>query len=271
MRIKILFTCLLLSGCGGFPFSNDYSNLLLAAETETPPQKKETKGDTVKSLSPWEADIEQSPPEIKPYIPPTLHGDNVGYIAPRVELEKAPHINSEAVFNAVMNCYPARSTFGGLEVKATGRMTTTTVTSTLDDGNNISGSNYLGIVASIPLYSESEITRRVDREAGRRSDTATAIAAFSEAIARRNQHIRMVSLYRALEKRAAKRVATGIVGATEQIGFLEKVSKSHTALIKAESDILEARLKLVSRCRDSQANKLNTWLKEISKARAESK
>lgn len=268
MRISNILILLVMGGCG---FPNDYGNLNLASAAEPTPTVKTVSADTVQSLSPWEGQIKSQPPEVKPFVPPTLHGDNVGYNAARLQLDKAPRINSEAIFDRIMKCYPARSMFGGLEVKATGRVTSSQVTSTLDDGSEISSNNYVGIVATMPLYSETELTRRIDREAGRRSDTATAIASFSEAIARRNQQLRLVSMYRALEARSAKRVATGVISATEQIGYLEKVSTAHTALIKAESDILEARLKLVSRCRDSVAPTLNEWLKDVSKARAATK
>lgn len=258
-RLDLIMSAVLLGGCA---LAGEGIDAPLSAATE-----EITAADTVDSLSPWAGEKQAPPPEKKPFKPATMHGDPTPYEAPRVKLSKAPKIDSEAVFDRVMSCYPARSTFKGLEISLTGRATTANVTSTLDDGNYTSGRNYVGIVATLPLYSDAEITRRRDREAGRRTDTASEIANFSEAIARRNQQIRLLSLYRALETRSAKRVEMGIVAASEQITFLEKVSKAHTAVIKAESDILESRLKLVARCSDNVASELNEWLKDVARAR----
>ena len=56
------------------------------------------------------------------------------------------------------------------------------------------GKSYVGIVASMPLYSGKELDREKEREYMRRKDTASAVAAFVTAIASRNHAIRELAL-----------------------------------------------------------------------------
>lgn len=264
MRISAAVVVILAAGCGG----GAYDNVALA---DTPPDTSNAAplSDALTRFSPWGGDAKTPPQDVraKPFEIDTMHGDETHYNADRLPLTKAPVIDSEAVFDAVIACYPTRSRFGGLSVNLQGQASTAgqsnTAATTGADSYRL-GQNYVGIVATMPLYSDSEIDRKTDREYRRRMDTAQTVARFTQQIAARNQQLRLLSMYRALEARAQKRVQMGIVGAAEQITYLEKVSAAHTALINAESGILEARLKLVGRCRDGAAQRLNEWLKGVA-------
>ncbi len=270
MRSSAVILIVVLAGCGGFipyPQHGRFGNVALAQAPEVTEAgaAEMVPGDTEKALSPWGGEL-QSPPAIAPaeapFLPGTMHGDDTPYNSERIQLQKAPRVNSDELFDVVMNCYPLQSTFD-LNVKLTAKANSTSGANPEDD-DYVSDKSYVGIVASMPLYSSSELDRRTNREATRRKETAAAIAAFSGAIAKRNEQLRLLSLYRALEQRSRKRVATGIVSATEQIGYLEKVAQANTALIQAESDILQHRLTIVSRCESGKANKLNAWLKKVA-------
>lgn len=124
--------------------------------------------------------------------------------------------------------------------------------------------NYVGIVASMPLYSGRELDREKEREYMRRKDTAKAVADFVTAIAGRNHAVRELALYRSLEARSAVRVKEGIIEATEQVGYLEKVASSQEKLINEEAKIMESRLLLSGMCDPANAKTIGGWLKMIS-------
>lgn len=211
----------------------------------------------------WSEEKAEPPPEFKPYELPTLAGDNLDYHDKPDALIKAPIIDAESLFVTVMHCYPASSSWD-IDVKLKARITTETDNLFYNDDDSTISSNYIGIVASMPLYSSKEISRDKEREYRRRTDIAKMIANFVGAIAGRNRALRELTLYRSLEARSAVRVKNGIVSATEQIGFLEKVSARNELLIKTEMDILQQRLQLASTCEPSKYDQINTYLKKIA-------
>lgn len=75
---------------------------------------------------------------------------------------------------------------------------------------------------------------------------------------------RELGLYTSLEARAQKRVAMGLMEASEQIGYLEKVAQAQAALDAATAHIEGARLALVGQCRDEVAEEVNRYLKEVT-------
>lgn len=89
-------------------------------------------------------------------------------------------------------------------------------------------------------------------------------ATFPSSQASRNsgidlQAVRTLALAAAMEQRAQLRVNQGIADADEQIKWLDKVAGA------------EARLKLVSQCRDESADTVNAYLSEISQLPAKSR
>lgn len=211
----------------------------------------------------WSDEKADPPPDFQPYELPTLAGDNLDYHDKPEALIKAPVIDAESLFLTVMHCYPAESSWN-IDVKLQARISTDTDDLFYNDDDSSISSNYIGIVAAMPLYSSTEISRDKEREYRRRTDMAEMIAKFVGAIASRNRALRELTLYRSLEARSAVRVKNGIVNATEQVGYLEKVSARNEQLIKAEMDILQQRLQLAATCEPSKYEQINTYLKKVA-------
>ena len=218
------------------------------------------------SFWPWKQEEAQQPPKAQPYKIPTLSGQELNFKAKPPPLVKAPNIDADAVYEYVLACYPEASKWN-LDVNLRAQLANNPETSILSSAGTSTtelGSNYVAIVASLPLYSSRELNREKEREAMRRQTTATIVADFIAAIASRNQAIREVALYRSLETRSALRVQQGISEAKEQMSYLEKVAASKADLIKQEAKIMESRLKLSGLCDPLNAKTINTWLKNIS-------
>ena len=126
------------------------------------------------------------------------------------------------------------------------------------------GKEYIGIVASMPLFSASEMNRQREREYVRRTATSELIGRFLTAIAVRNHAQRETTLYRALEARSQVRVKKGVVGTDEQVAYMEKLMAAHKTLIQAEADITATRLAIAGQCSDDKRPVLNNWLKRVS-------
>lgn len=201
--------------------------------------------------------VPQNSPSKSPFRLETFHGDDLHFQAENLPLKKTKEIDNDTLFTQIVHCYPAESLFDG-ELKLT------TTASPIKSRDPAYDNYYAKIVLEMPLYSSAEVTRRVDRENQRRIQTAELLANFSDSLARRNQALRMVSLYRTLEKRAQLRIKQGLAMTDEQISFLEKTSMAHADLLKAQSDLLKFRLQLVSLCSDQKAPVLNEVLKRLS-------
>lgn len=179
-------------------------------------------------------------------------------------LVKATPIDSDAVYRYILACYPETSKWK-LDLNLRGQVSTLgSDLLTSDEGNTQLGSNYVAIVASMPLYSSTEINREKEREYLRRQDVATTVSDFITSIAARNHAIRELALYRSLEVRSSLRVQQGIVDASEQVKYLEKVAGSQESLIRQQSKITETRLKLASMCDPQNADTINQWLQKVS-------
>lgn len=229
------------------------------------PAKNDTQAAESHNISwPWvkSADPAQ-PPALKPYEVPTLVGDQLDYHAPAAGLVKAPAIDADAIFARVMGCYPEKSKYN-IDVSLRASLRSNPALDLEDNSSGSLGKSYVGIVASMPLYSGRELDREKDREYSRRKDTAKAVADFITAIAARNQAVREFALYRSLEARSAVRVQQGIVEASEQVGYLEKVATAQKDLIQTEARIMESRLLLAGMCDPQNANTLGSWLKRIA-------
>lgn len=212
---------------------------------------------------PWkQTDDPAKPPDVKPYQTPTMAGDGLDYHAKPAPIVQAPAIDADAVFSRVLACYPERSKFD-IDVDLRAALRSNDVLDLQDTTSGL-GKSYVGIVATMPIYSGKELDREKDREYSRRKDTAKAVADFISAIAGRNHAVRELALYRSLEARSAVRVKEGITEATEQVGYLEKVATSQEKLISEEAKIMESRLLLAGMCDPTNAKTIGGWLKTIS-------
>lgn len=211
---------------------------------------------------PWAESEAEKPPEIQTYHLPTLADDGVDYHSKPAPLAKAPALNPDAIYQTVLSCYPEKSKFDvDISLRASVR------SANVLDENDLSsglGKSYVGIVANMPLYSGRELDREKEREYMRHKDTASAVAAFIASIASRNQAMRELALYRSLEARSAIRVQAGIVEATEQVGYLEKVATAQEKLVTEETKIIQSRLLLAGMCDPLNAERIGNWLKRLA-------
>lgn len=211
---------------------------------------------------PWQGGELAKPPAVEPYRLPTMIGDGIDYHAQPASLTKAPAIDADAVYASVLACYPERSKFD-IDVDLRAAIRSSDVLDLQDTTTGL-GKSYVGIVASMPLYSGKELDREKEREYSRRKDTAKAVADFIAAIAARNHAVRELALYRSLEARAAVRVKEGITEANEQVSYLEKVASGQEKLIGEEAKIMESRLLLAGMCDPKNAKQIGGWLKQVS-------
>ncbi len=213
---------------------------------------------------PWKTDkaAPEKPPEPNIYKTPTLAGDGLDYHRKPADLVIAPAIDADAVFKTVIGCYPEKSKYD-IDLRLDAAVRSQPFYDPTASGSAL-GRSYVGIVASMPLYSGKELDKEKALEYGRRKDTAKVVADFVSAIAARNQAVRELALFRSLEARSAVRVQNGVVEATEQVDYLEKVMAAQTDLINQEAKIMENRLQLAGMCDPANADKIGEWLKKTS-------
>lgn len=211
-------------------------------------------------LWPWASQTPKEPPKVQPFEIPTFDGGRRDFRAPASAWTKAPRIDGDAVFRMIVACYPSRSQWNiDVDLQAALRNT-----SAVDVTGTQIGRSMIGIVARMPLYSATEVDREREREYRRRQDTAQTVADLATQLAARNQAVRVLALSGSMEQRAQVRVNQGIADADEQIKWLDRVAGAEKDLITAESKAAEARLKLVSQCRDEASDTVNAYLTELS-------
>lgn len=237
-------------------------NVPAAYPAESPAPSAPSPETSAPAWWPWtENERLAKPPEVEPYQVPTLAGDGLDFKAKPAPVVKAIAIDADEVFNRVLACFPERSKFHlDVNLRAAVR---TSPTLDVEEVSGL-GNSYVGIVANMPLYSSNELDRQKEREYNRRKDTAKAVTDFVSSIAARNQAVRSVALYRSLEARAAVRVQQGIVEATEQVGYMEKVANAQKELVNQEAKIMETRLMLAGMCDPVNAKRMGDWLKQVS-------
>lgn len=224
-----------------------------------PPEQREESIDSSLFSWPWASQNEVPPPEFEPYELPTFHDEGHDYKEPIPALQQAPYINGNAVFNAVTACYPAKDKWK-IDVDLEGRVRSSGMTTFDQQDGALLGSNYIGLVARMPLYSMTELDRERTQDYRRRVATVKFVADFVAGIAERNHALRELALYSSLEARSRVRVDEGFAPVSEQAGYLDKVAKAQKSLIKSEAKVLEARLGLVAACAVDKADRLNDWL-----------
>jgi hypothetical protein len=199
-------------------------------------------------------------PKIEPFQLPTFDGRagaTNDYIEPLVE---APRVDADAIYAATLNCYPGASTWH-VDVNLEAGFRTRGAVGLDDTGI---GGHYVGIVARMPLYSVSELEREQAREAQRRAETAALVGQYIAALNKRNTAHRELGLYSALESRSQVRVQLGVIDATEQVGYLEKVIGAYDQIHTQEAAITEKRLALTGLCRDNARDVLDRYLRKVS-------
>lgn len=206
----------------------------------------------------------ETAPEFKPYVLPTFTGD-----APEISHEikayiHAPTINADALYQRILSCYPHKSKWA-IDVELRAALATDDLSNGYESSSSI-GRNYAQIVASMPLYSSTEMDRAVKNEHDLRQETAKTVAQYVKAISTRNHAIREISLFTSLERRASVRVQSGVTPATEQVSYLQKVVNSHKEKMEAEANIMTSRLALAAMCSNDKYERMNQYLSSIAKA-----
>jgi len=196
------------------------------------------------------------PPKVEPYRLPTFDGKEVDYHtinpldAPNVDLD------ADTIYETVLACYPHPSHYKldvELRLSASDR-------EMINIDNTRQGKYYAEVVAKMPLYSTTEIERLNQMELKIRESAATNVATFNQAISMSITAHRQFGLYSSLESRAQSRVKNGIADTGEQIGFLEKVIAAQTLVSEWDSKLDNARIQLVSLCRENERDKVNAFL-----------
>ena len=204
------------------------------------------------------------PPKVQPYRIPRYDGRTGGdfHHIPPVKLSR--QIDADALFRMIVNCYPIRPDWRGIEVKAVAgaRYAQENTISTFDTSGL--SRYYAGIVAEMPLYAPDENFRVRQQEAQRRENVARDVAALLKALADRDRALRMIGIGESVEARSQIRVQEGIAPAEEQIGYLKEVASSVGDLDTANAAIVAARLALAGQCRDEVVDQVNDYLKTVT-------
>jgi len=206
----------------------------------------------------WKA-TEEPAPQSRPFVIPRFDGGTAEIHTPIAPLALAPRVDAEGIYYAVLNCYPERSKFN-LQVDLESGYTTRRI---YDASQNDIGRHYISLVAQMPLYSATDMARERDREYIRRTSTAEAVGALIASLASRNHAYRELGLYSALEARSQIRVSQGVAESSEQVGHLDRVAKAQQALITSQSQLIQARLTLISQCGAGQADAVNQYIKSL--------
>ena len=202
---------------------------------------------------------------MEPYKLPTFKGQTPSINNPIAPYIQTPRLNADAIYQRVLACYPQKSKWQ-IDVDLRAAMTAADSGFYSSADTSGIGSNYVQIVANMPLYSATELDRAMKNEHDLRQETAKTVAQLVKAIAARNHALRKIALYTSLERRSAVRVQGGVVGTSEQVTYLEKVAKAYEAEIDAETDIMTARLALAALCAGDQYDTMNAYLAAVSRA-----
>ena len=211
------------------------------------------------ALAPLIARGGDTPPA--PYELPTFSG-TVDMTPPGAPYTPPRKVDPDRLFTAVLDCFPAPSWFRG-ELSVIARAGSGNAVDIGSDGSLYGGSNYVGIVAKIPLYSPVEYARVREQESQRRVEIAHAVAALNSAVTKRAVARRAAALYRSLESRAAQRVRYGVADTAEQVRYVEAVAEQERAASAAEAEITAARLALVGMCADDRAGSVDALIRDM--------
>ena len=207
---------------------------------------------------PWQ-DMTQPAPKSMPFIIPRFDNGITKIHTPIAPLAAAPKVDAEGIYYAVLNCYPERSKFN-LQIDLESRYSTRRI---YDASQNTIGRHYIALVARMPLYSATDMSRERDREYLRRTTTAQTVGLLIAALASRNHAYRELGLYSALEARSQIRVAQGVADSAEQVGHLGRVAAAQQSLIVSESQLVQYRLTLISQCGEGESSALNYYIQAM--------
>lgn len=190
-----------------------------------------------------------SPNELQPF-----DGQPRAHVMTAAPLRIDPGPDATALFQRVIECYPAPSWFRP-EVSAELRSAQRNVVG--DYGASGSGA---ALVVRVPLWSSQEAEKEREREASRRLKVSAAVGVFVEALVQFRLTERELELWQGIEARSKARVAAGVAETAEQIEALKKVAEIERRRVAELSKIVTARLELVGLCAADKADGVNQYL-----------
>lgn len=210
-------------------------------------------------------------PPPPPFVVPLFDGKDGRSHAIPMEGFKDPATPSPLkLMDMVMRCYPQQSWFRPelrMEARAghqTGDSTATTIYDSSTGTTTTTANRYIGLVASIPLYSAIEVNNEREKEAKRRIEVATAVGSFTQALATYAKTARMLSIAKPLERRAQERVITGVAMAAEQVAAMQQVATLEGDLWASRAAITANRLTLVGMCEEGErADTVDRYLQTL--------
>lgn len=111
---------------------------------------------------------------------------------------------------------------------------------------------FVGLVATVPLFSGKEMDRERDKALGRKRQAADDIALMIENIEKVLHNRRMIEIYKVMESRSKKRVQSGATPLTEQIEIMEKLSNLRKETITFLAQIGGKHTALLNGCKDGK-------------------
>lgn len=189
---------------------------------------------------------------------PAFDGVPRSHIITAAPLKIDPGPDAQALFDRVIECYPAPSWFRG-ELAAEVRQSQRGVTG--DYGATGSGAS---VVLRVPLWSSQEAERERERESARRLKVAQSVGVFIEALVQFRLSERELSLWHGIEARSAARVAAGVAETAEQIAALRQVADIERRRVSELAKITTARVELVGLCTVDKAAGLDQYLKRFN-------
>lgn len=213
-------------------------------------------------------------PPKPPFELPLFDGQQRDHQPPSKRPDAPEQPDPRLLFDMAVACWPAPSLFR-LELSAQGGTKkrkadtqsnifnpNTGVFETQASGN--AAEHFVGLVASMPLYSANDIDRERVREAQRREVIARAVGNLGEAIGQMEVTIHQVKLYRAVERRSQERVALGVADTSEQLGVIQKLAELEGSMYRYRAQISTARLLLVGMCAEDRANFVDAYIAKFT-------
>jgi hypothetical protein len=122
---------------------------------------------------------------------------------------------------------------------------------------------FVGMVATVPLFSGKEMDRERDRAIDRKRQAAADISTMIENVEKVLHNRRMMAVYKVMEGRSKRRVMAGVVPLSEQVDIMEKLSNLRKETITFLAQIGGKHTALLNSCKDGKdKNELRNYMDE---------
>lgn len=119
-------------------------------------------------------------------------------------------------------------------------------------GFNESQDTFVGLVATVPLFSGKELDRERDKLIARKRQATDDIAGMIENIEKVLHDRRMIDIYKTMESRSRTRVKSGVIGLSEQVDIMEKLSSLRKEVITFTAQIGGKYTAILNGCKDGK-------------------